>query len=38
MLMAALHRIPTVVFEPNIEPGFTNRVLVAHRHARRHRI
>ena len=28
MLMAALHRIPTVIFEPNIEPGFTNRVLV----------
>jgi UDP-N-acetylglucosamine--N-acetylmuramyl-(pentapeptide) pyrophosphoryl-undecaprenol N-acetylglucosamine transferase len=27
MLFAALHRIPTVVFEPNIEPGFTNRVL-----------
>ena len=38
MLMAALHRIPTVIFEPNIEPGFTNRVLVRICHARRHRI
>ena len=27
ILAAALHRIPTVVFEPNVEPGFTNRVL-----------
>jgi UDP-N-acetylglucosamine--N-acetylmuramyl-(pentapeptide) pyrophosphoryl-undecaprenol N-acetylglucosamine transferase len=27
MLMAALHSIPTVIFEPNVEPGFTNRVL-----------
>jgi UDP-N-acetylglucosamine--N-acetylmuramyl-(pentapeptide) pyrophosphoryl-undecaprenol N-acetylglucosamine transferase len=27
MLLAAMHRIPTVVFEPNVEPGFTNRVL-----------
>jgi UDP-N-acetylglucosamine--N-acetylmuramyl-(pentapeptide) pyrophosphoryl-undecaprenol N-acetylglucosamine transferase len=27
ILLAALHRIPTVVFEPNVEPGFTNRVL-----------
>jgi UDP-N-acetylglucosamine--N-acetylmuramyl-(pentapeptide) pyrophosphoryl-undecaprenol N-acetylglucosamine transferase len=27
MLLAALHRIPAVVFEPNVEPGFTNRVL-----------
>jgi UDP-N-acetylglucosamine--N-acetylmuramyl-(pentapeptide) pyrophosphoryl-undecaprenol N-acetylglucosamine transferase len=27
MLLAALHRVPTVVFEPNAEPGFTNRVL-----------
>jgi len=27
MLLAAFHRIPTVVFEPNVEPGFTNRVL-----------
>ncbi len=27
MLMAALKRIPTVIFEPNAEPGFTNRVL-----------
>ena len=35
MLLAALQRIPTVVFEPNVEPGFTNRVLAAHRHARR---
>ena len=26
-LLAILHRIPTVVFEPNVEPGFTNRVL-----------
>ncbi|MGH9686232.1 MAG: undecaprenyldiphospho-muramoylpentapeptide beta-N-acetylglucosaminyltransferase [Candidatus Acidiferrales bacterium] len=27
IMMAALHRIPTVIFEPNVEPGFTNRVL-----------
>jgi len=27
MLLAVLHGIPTVVFEPNVEPGFTNRVL-----------
>lgn len=27
MLMAALHGLPTVIFEPNVEPGFTNRVL-----------
>lgn len=27
MVLAALHRIPTVIFEPNVEPGFTNRVL-----------
>ena len=27
ILVAALHGIPTVVFEPNVEPGFTNRVL-----------
>jgi UDP-N-acetylglucosamine--N-acetylmuramyl-(pentapeptide) pyrophosphoryl-undecaprenol N-acetylglucosamine transferase len=27
MLLAAMHRIPTVVFEPNVQPGFTNRVL-----------
>ena len=27
MLLAAMHRIPTVIFEPNVEPGFTNRVL-----------
>ena len=26
--LAALHRIPTVIFEPNVEPGFTNRMLV----------
>ena len=28
MLLAVAHRIPTVVFEPNVEPGFTNRLLV----------
>jgi UDP-N-acetylglucosamine--N-acetylmuramyl-(pentapeptide) pyrophosphoryl-undecaprenol N-acetylglucosamine transferase len=27
MLAAILHGLPTVVFEPNAEPGFTNRVL-----------
>ena len=27
MLLAALRGIPTVLFEPNTEPGFTNRVL-----------
>jgi UDP-N-acetylglucosamine--N-acetylmuramyl-(pentapeptide) pyrophosphoryl-undecaprenol N-acetylglucosamine transferase len=27
MLLAVVHRIPAVVFEPNVEPGFTNRVL-----------
>jgi UDP-N-acetylglucosamine--N-acetylmuramyl-(pentapeptide) pyrophosphoryl-undecaprenol N-acetylglucosamine transferase len=27
MLLAALHRIPSVIFEPNVVPGFTNRVL-----------
>jgi len=27
MLLAAMHRIPTVLFEPNVEPGFSNRVL-----------
>ncbi len=27
MLTARLHGIPGVVFEPNVEPGFTNRVL-----------
>ena len=27
MLLAALHSIPTVIFEPNVEPGFTNRIL-----------
>jgi UDP-N-acetylglucosamine--N-acetylmuramyl-(pentapeptide) pyrophosphoryl-undecaprenol N-acetylglucosamine transferase len=26
-LLAILHRVPTVVFEPNVEPGFTNRIL-----------
>ncbi len=29
MLLAWMHRVPTVVFEPNVEPGFTNRVLAA---------
>jgi UDP-N-acetylglucosamine--N-acetylmuramyl-(pentapeptide) pyrophosphoryl-undecaprenol N-acetylglucosamine transferase len=29
MLLAAMHKIPTVVFEPNVEPGFTNRVLAS---------
>jgi UDP-N-acetylglucosamine--N-acetylmuramyl-(pentapeptide) pyrophosphoryl-undecaprenol N-acetylglucosamine transferase len=28
ILLAAVHRIPTVIFEPNVEPGFTNRALV----------
>jgi len=27
MLLVAMHAIPSVVFEPNVEPGFTNRVL-----------
>lgn len=27
MLMAALRGVPTVIFEPNAEPGFTNRLL-----------
>jgi UDP-N-acetylglucosamine--N-acetylmuramyl-(pentapeptide) pyrophosphoryl-undecaprenol N-acetylglucosamine transferase len=27
MLVAKMHSIPTVIFEPNVEPGFTNRVL-----------
>ena len=27
MLAASLRGLPTVVFEPNAEPGFTNRVL-----------
>ncbi len=27
MLTARLHGIPSVIFEPNVEPGFTNRVL-----------
>jgi len=27
MLLSVAHRIPTVVFEPNVEPGFANRVL-----------
>ncbi|HWG58931.1 MAG TPA: undecaprenyldiphospho-muramoylpentapeptide beta-N-acetylglucosaminyltransferase [Candidatus Acidoferrales bacterium] len=27
MLLAAMHRVPSVVFEPNAVPGFTNRIL-----------
>ena len=27
MLVAALRGLPSVIFEPNAEPGFTNRVL-----------
>jgi UDP-N-acetylglucosamine--N-acetylmuramyl-(pentapeptide) pyrophosphoryl-undecaprenol N-acetylglucosamine transferase len=27
MLLARMHSIPGVIFEPNVEPGFTNRVL-----------
>src|ERR1700688_132934 len=27
ILAAVLHGLPTIVFEPNAEPGFTNRVL-----------
>ena len=27
MLLATLGSVPTVVFEPNVEPGFTNRIL-----------
>ncbi len=27
MLMAAMHDLPSVIFEPNAEPGFTNRIL-----------
>jgi UDP-N-acetylglucosamine--N-acetylmuramyl-(pentapeptide) pyrophosphoryl-undecaprenol N-acetylglucosamine transferase len=27
MLLAMMHGIPSVVFEPNVEPGFTNRIL-----------
>jgi UDP-N-acetylglucosamine--N-acetylmuramyl-(pentapeptide) pyrophosphoryl-undecaprenol N-acetylglucosamine transferase len=27
MFLARLHGIPSVIFEPNVEPGFTNRVL-----------
>ena len=27
MLLAIMHRVPSVVFEPNVEPGFTNRML-----------
>src|ERR1700722_117958 len=27
MLVTWLHRVPNVIFEPNAEPGFTNRVL-----------
>jgi UDP-N-acetylglucosamine--N-acetylmuramyl-(pentapeptide) pyrophosphoryl-undecaprenol N-acetylglucosamine transferase len=29
MLLVAMHAIPSVVFEPNVEPGFTNRVLAS---------
>ena len=27
LLLAALHRVPTVIFEPNAQPGLTNRIL-----------
>jgi UDP-N-acetylglucosamine--N-acetylmuramyl-(pentapeptide) pyrophosphoryl-undecaprenol N-acetylglucosamine transferase len=27
MLLSVMHGIPSVIFEPNVEPGFTNRVL-----------
>jgi UDP-N-acetylglucosamine--N-acetylmuramyl-(pentapeptide) pyrophosphoryl-undecaprenol N-acetylglucosamine transferase len=27
ILLARLHGVPSVIFEPNVEPGFTNRVL-----------
>ena len=27
ILVARLHGLPSVIFEPNVEPGFTNRVL-----------
>jgi UDP-N-acetylglucosamine--N-acetylmuramyl-(pentapeptide) pyrophosphoryl-undecaprenol N-acetylglucosamine transferase len=27
MLVAAVHRVPTAIFEPNVEPGFANRIL-----------
>jgi UDP-N-acetylglucosamine--N-acetylmuramyl-(pentapeptide) pyrophosphoryl-undecaprenol N-acetylglucosamine transferase len=27
MLLAAMNRLPTVIFEPNAEPGFSNRLL-----------
>ncbi len=27
LLVARMHAIPSVIFEPNVEPGFTNRVL-----------
>jgi len=27
MLLSMMHGIPSVIFEPNVEPGFTNRVL-----------
>jgi UDP-N-acetylglucosamine--N-acetylmuramyl-(pentapeptide) pyrophosphoryl-undecaprenol N-acetylglucosamine transferase len=27
ILVARLHGVPSVIFEPNVEPGFTNRVL-----------
>ncbi len=29
ILAARLHGIPTMIFEPNVEPGFTNRVLAS---------
>jgi UDP-N-acetylglucosamine--N-acetylmuramyl-(pentapeptide) pyrophosphoryl-undecaprenol N-acetylglucosamine transferase len=29
MLLAIMHRVPSVVFEPNVEPGFTNRMLAS---------
>ncbi len=38
MLAAVLRGLPTIVFEPNAEPGFTNRVLAAHGDAHRHRL
>jgi UDP-N-acetylglucosamine--N-acetylmuramyl-(pentapeptide) pyrophosphoryl-undecaprenol N-acetylglucosamine transferase len=27
ILLARMHGVPSVIFEPNVEPGFTNRVL-----------
>ncbi len=29
ILAARLHGVPTMIFEPNVEPGFTNRVLAS---------